>query len=199
MSYYGTFDPSGNIFFEAFNTKPTLRFLQPMLVSLNPANDKIISEYDEHTDDDIDEILKLGHQAFLEWRTTPFSVRSKHMNKAASVLREHIDKYAGLISLEMGKPLKQGKAEIEKCALACEFYANNAESFLTDLVIKSDASKSFIAYQPIGIVLAVMPWNFPFWQVFRFAAPALMAGNAGMLKHSSNVTGCALARPCSAH
>ncbi|MGK0297796.1 MAG: succinate-semialdehyde dehydrogenase/glutarate-semialdehyde dehydrogenase [Gammaproteobacteria bacterium] len=164
-----------------------------MLVSLNPANNEKIAEYDEHTDNEIHTILKQGSQAYLEWRKLSFSIRSDFMHKAAISLRKHADEYSKLITQEMGKPLNQSLAEIEKCAFICDFYADNTESFLNDLIIKSDASKSFVTFQPIGLVLAVMPWNFPFWQVFRFAVPALMAGNAGLLKHSSNVTGCALA------
>jgi succinate-semialdehyde dehydrogenase/glutarate-semialdehyde dehydrogenase len=115
------------------------------------------------------------------------------MKAAAAILRRRKEEFARLMALEMGKPLKQGVAEVEKCAWACEYYADTAETHLTPDVIKTDASKSYVAYDPIGVVLAVMPWNFPFWQVFRFAAPALMAGNVGVLKHASNVPGCALA------
>jgi succinate-semialdehyde dehydrogenase/glutarate-semialdehyde dehydrogenase len=115
------------------------------------------------------------------------------MKKAASVLKNRKEGLANLMTLEMGKPLAQSRAEVEKCSWVCDYFAENAEKFLEDQVIKTDASKSFVTFEPIGVVLAVMPWNFPFWQVFRFAAPNLMAGNAGVLKHSSNVTGCALA------
>jgi succinate-semialdehyde dehydrogenase/glutarate-semialdehyde dehydrogenase len=164
-----------------------------MLTSLNPANNVHIAEYDEHTDKEIHTILKQGHKAFLEWKNLSFSTRSEFMHKAANSLRKNTDEYSKLITQEMGKPLIQSLAEIEKCAFVCDFYADNTETFLKNKLIKSDAAKSFVTFQPIGLVLAVMPWNFPFWQVFRFAAPALMAGNAGILKHSSNVTGCALA------
>jgi succinate-semialdehyde dehydrogenase/glutarate-semialdehyde dehydrogenase len=164
-----------------------------MLTSLNPANNVHIAEYDEHTDKEIHTILKQGHKAFLEWKNLSFSTRSEFMHKAANSLRKNTDEYSKLITREMGKPLIQSLAEIEKCAFVCDFYADNTETFLKNKLIKSDAAKSFVTFQPIGLVLAVMPWNFPFWQVFRFAAPALMAGNAGILKHSSNVTGCALA------
>ena len=115
------------------------------------------------------------------------------MKKAAAILRERKAEFARLMAIEMGKPLKQGVAEAEKCAWACEYYADNAEAYLAPEITKTDASKSYVAFDPLGVVLAVMPWNFPFWQVFRFAAPALMAGNAGVLKHASNVPGCALA------
>jgi succinate-semialdehyde dehydrogenase/glutarate-semialdehyde dehydrogenase len=115
------------------------------------------------------------------------------MKRAAHILRERAIEYAVLMAQEMGKPVKDGRAEVEKCAWACDYYAENAETFLRPEVIQTDANKSYVAFQPLGVVLAVMPWNFPFWQVFRFAAPALMAGNAGILKHASNVPDCALA------
>src|SRR5437867_9658831 len=115
------------------------------------------------------------------------------MRRAAQLLREQAEAYATLMAQEMGKPVKDGRAEAEKCAWACNYYADSAEQFLQPEIIETEARKSFVAFQPLGVVLAVMPWNFPFWQVFRFAAPALMAGNAGVLKHASNVPGCALA------
>ena len=115
------------------------------------------------------------------------------MKKAAAVLRERKDEFARMMALEMGKPLKQGISEAEKCALGCDYYAEHAEAHLAPEMVKTEASKSYVAFEPLGVVLAVMPWNFPFWQVFRFAAPALMAGNTGVLKHASNVPGCALA------
>jgi succinate-semialdehyde dehydrogenase/glutarate-semialdehyde dehydrogenase len=115
------------------------------------------------------------------------------MKKAASILRERKDEFAKLMTEEMGKPIAQGRGEVEKCAWCCDFYADNAEKFLSKEIVETDASKSYVSFQPLGVVLAVMPWNFPFWQVFRFAAPGLMAGNAGVLKHASNVPGCAVA------
>ena len=127
------------------------------------------------------------------WKETSFGQRSKLMMNAADVLRRNKEDYSRLMTLEMGKPIAQSRAEVEKCAWVCEYYADNAEKFLADELIETDATKSFVSFQPLGIVLAVMPWNFPFWQVFRFAAPGLMAGNAGILKHASNVSGCALA------
>src|SRR3989442_2073818 len=138
-------------------------------------------------------VIEQAHKAFLDWRKTSFAERAQRMQQAARILREQAKEYATLMAQEMGKPVKDGRAEAEKCAWVCDYYAENAEQFLMPEVVESDASKSFVTFQPLGVVLAVMPWNFPFWQVFRFAAPALMAGNAGVLKHASNVPGCALA------
>jgi len=142
---------------------------------------------------EVSEIIDLTNNAFEEWRQTSFSHRSKLMTNVADVLRVTKEEYSKLMTLEMGKPIAQSRAEVDKCAWVCEYYAENAEKFLSDELIATDALKSFVTFQPLGIVLAVMPWNFPFWQVFRFAAPGLMAGNAGILKHASNVSGCALA------
>jgi succinate-semialdehyde dehydrogenase/glutarate-semialdehyde dehydrogenase len=140
----------------------------------------------------VESVLQRAERAWLEWRETDFSERAELMRRAAEILRSKAQAYAELMAVEMGKPLPQGKAEAEKCAWACEFYAENAERFLADEPVETDAGKSYVSYRPLGPVLAIMPWNFPFWQVFRFAAPALMAGNAAVLKHASNVFGCAL-------
>ena len=164
-----------------------------MINSINPATNEEIKTYPEMNKDQIDKIINESHLAFLEWKKTEFSQRTVLMKKAAEVLRSNKDDWAKVMTLEMGKPINQARGEVEKCAWVCDYFAENAENFLEDEIIKSDASKSFVAYNPLGVILAVMPWNFPFWQVFRFAAPNLMAGNAGVLKHSSNVTGCALA------
>jgi len=161
--------------------------------SINPATGEIIKEYSEYNSDEVKKIINLVYDEFRKWRTTSFAHRAKLMKQAAQVLRDYSDEYAGLCALEMGKPVIEGRAEIEKCAWVCDYYAENAEKQLADEYIESDGSQSFVAYEPHGPVLAVMPWNFPFWQVIRFAAPALMAGNAGILKHASNVPGCALA------
>ncbi len=161
--------------------------------SLNPTTGELIQAYDAMTDDHVATIVEQSHRTFLEWRRTEFAVRAIAMYKAAKILRERAAEYGTLMAQEMGKPAKDGKAEAEKCAWVCEFYADNAKGFLTPEVVETEASKSFVTFQPLGVILAVMPWNFPFWQVFRFAAPALMAGNAGILKHASNVPGCALA------
>ncbi len=164
-----------------------------MLQSVNPANLQTIKTYSQMQSSEVNKILNLTNRAFEEWKDTSFDHRSKLMMKAADVLRKNNEEYSKLMTLEMGKPISQSRAEVEKCAWVCEYYAENAEKFLADEIIETDASKSFVTFQPLGIVLAVMPWNFPFWQVFRFAAPGLMAGNAGILKHASNVSGCALA------
>jgi len=161
--------------------------------SINPANNQFIKEYRDHSPEEVVEIINRSHEAWLKWKETPFSLRSERMMKAASILRKRKEDLARLMTLEMGKVIRESEAEVNKCAWVCEYYAENAERFLQDEEIPSDASRSFVAFQPLGVVLAVMPWNFPFWQVFRFAAPTLMAGNGGLLKHASNVPGCALA------
>ena len=160
--------------------------------SINPANGQKIETYQEMSPAAVAGTVEAVHGAWLSWRDVRFAKRAPLMRRAASILRERKDDLARLMASEMGKPLKQGVAEAEKCAWVCDYYADNAEPQLADQVIETDASKSYVAFQPIGVVLAVMPWNFPLWQVYRFAAPALMAGNAGVLKHASNVTGCAL-------
>lgn len=161
--------------------------------AINPATNEVIKEYPETTLQQVKEILEQAHQVFLSWHKRGYAERAKLMQKAAEILRDKKKEYAKLMALEMGKPIKQGIGEVEKCALTCDFYAENAEKFLQSEIIATDAKKSFVTFQPLGVVLAIMPWNFPFWQVFRFAAPALMAGNVGVLKHASNVPGCALA------
>ena len=161
--------------------------------AINPATDKLIKYYDEHSPADVKNIISDVYDEYLVWKRTSFEHRTKLMHNAADVLRNNLDKYAEVITVEMGKPITESRAEVEKCIWVCDYYADNAEKFLADEIIESDAGKSFVAFEPIGPVLAVMPWNFPFWQVFRFAAPALMAGNVGLLKHASNVPGSALA------
>ena len=163
------------------------------LESLNPATGETIATYDEMTPGEVSEILGRAHRAFLDWRRTSFEERAELMKAATGLLRDGAGEYAELMAREMGKPVAGGRAEAEKCAWVCDYYAENAAAFLAPEPIASDATKSFVAFEPLGTVLAVMPWNFPFWQVFRFAAPGLMAGNAGVLKHASNVPGCALA------
>jgi len=164
-----------------------------MLTSINPATNKPIKNYNEMTNEESSQIISLADEAFKSWKETTFTHRSELMKNAAKVLRANSEEYSVLMTTEMGKPIVQSRAEVEKCAWVCEYYADNAEKFLEDEIIKTEALKSFISYHPLGVILAIMPWNFPFWQVFRFAAPNLMAGNAGLLKHASNVSGCALA------
>jgi len=163
------------------------------LDAVNPSTGETIRTYDEMTPQQAAVAVEEAHAAWKSWRKAPFSERARPMKKAANILRERKEEYARLMALEMGKPVKQGVAEVEKCALGCDYYADHAEAHLAPEIVKTDASKSYVAFEPLGVVLAVMPWNFPFWQVFRFAAPALMAGNVGVLKHASNVPGCALA------
>ena len=160
---------------------------------VNPATGETLKTYDEMTPGQTAAAIEEAHAAWASWRHVPFADRARPMKKAGAILRERREEFARLMALEMGKPLKQGVAEAEKCALACDYYADNAEAHLAPDIVKTEASKSYVAFEPLGVVLAVMPWNFPFWQVFRFAAPALMAGNAGVLKHASNVPGCAIA------
>src|SRR5262245_48896150 len=163
------------------------------LYAVNPATGETIKTYDEMTPAETGQIITQVHQTFRDWKQTSFAERAQMMRRAAQILRENANTYGVLMAQEMGKPVWDGRAEAEKCAWVCEYYAENAEAFLQPEVIATDASMSFVTFQPLGVVLAVMPWNFPFWQVFRFAAPALMAGNVGVLKHASNVPGCALA------
>lgn len=163
------------------------------LLSINPATGELLCSYNEMNDADIERILADGAQAYTRWRIVPFAERAPVVRRMAVLLRERKDRYARLMAEEMGKPLAQGVAEVEKCAWVCEYYAEHAEQFLQREYIPTSAARSFVEFCPLGTVLAIMPWNFPFWQVFRFLAPALMAGNTGVLKHASNVTGCALA------
>lgn len=161
--------------------------------TLNPATGERLRTFDTISDARLESALAATASATPDWQSRPLDARCDLLTRAASVLRKRRDELAGLITLEMGKPIREARAEIEKCALGCDYYAANAAGFLADEVIATDASRSLVAWQPLGAVLAVMPWNFPFWQVFRFAAPALAAGNTGLLKHASNVPQCALA------
>ena len=161
--------------------------------SINPDTGEEIKTYREMNSDEINHILIDADKSFESWKGTSFAYRAKKMKSAGAVLRKNREELSRLMTIEMGKPIVQSRSEIDKCAWVCDYYAENAEKFLTDEKVETEAGNSFISYQPIGVILAIMPWNFPFWQVFRFAAPNLMAGNAGVLKHSSNVTGCGLA------
>jgi succinate-semialdehyde dehydrogenase/glutarate-semialdehyde dehydrogenase len=163
-----------------------------MATSINPATGEEIKNYPDLNESRIEKILDQSNKTFNQWKSTDFSQRTEKMKNAHNILLKRKEEFAKIMTLEMGKPIAQSISEIEKCAWVCEYFADNSENFLSNEVIKTDASKSYVTYQPLGVVLAIMPWNFPFWQVFRFAAPNLMAGNAGVLKHASNVTGCAL-------
>lgn len=161
--------------------------------SINPFTGKIIGDYHEYSPSEVGEIITKVDRAFHSWKQSGFEERSVCMKNLQAKLLEKKAELASIMTSEMGKVLREAIGEIEKCAWVCNFYAENAEAFLKNEPIQTEASESYITYQPIGTVLAVMPWNFPFWQVFRFLAPALMAGNTGVLKHASNVSGCALA------
>jgi succinate-semialdehyde dehydrogenase/glutarate-semialdehyde dehydrogenase len=163
------------------------------IATINPATGETIKTFESESTSSIEAKLALSQQAFEEYRKTPMSQRTQWLNKAAQILERDKLHFAKMMTTEMGKTIKSAIAEVEKCALVCRYYAEHAAEFLADVAVATDASKSFVRYQPLGIILAVMPWNFPFWQVFRFAAPALMAGNVGVLKHASNVPQCALA------
>jgi len=162
--------------------------------SINPYTGEILKKFTSPTEQGLETAIASGEAAFDAWKKTSFELRSGLMKKAAQRLRDKKENYARLISLEMGKVIKESRSEIEKCAWVCDYYADQAESFLADLKIDlPEGAKAKVKHQPLGIIMAVMPWNFPFWQVFRFAAPTLMAGNVGVLKHASNVPQCALA------
>ncbi len=164
-----------------------------MIETINPATGKLIKTYEEMSSEEINHVISQTDSAYKKWKLMPFMERAFKMKKAAELLKKQKEKLANIMTLEMGKPIAQSRGEVEKCAWVCDYFAENAESFLNDVTIETGASKSYVAYQPLGVVFAIMPWNFPLWQVFRFAAPSLMAGNAGILKHSPNVTGTALA------
>ena len=163
------------------------------IASINPATGDILRQFEPHSDIQIGEKLELAAETFKHFRHMPFEERSQRMMKAAQILENEKERFGRLMTEEMGKPFQSAVAEAAKCAWVCRYYAENAEKQLADELIETNASRSYIHYQPLGPVLAIMPWNFPFWQVFRFAAPAIMAGNVGLLKHASNVPQCALA------
>src|SRR5262245_2004619 len=163
------------------------------LQSIDPRDGSLVREYEEATEEGVRTALADAVHAFDSWRRTSFDARAAVLRRAGALLRDRRDALARLMALEMGKPVTQGRAEAEKCASVCDFYAERAAALLAPEAAPTEARESYVAFEPLGLVLAVMPWNFPLWQVFRFAAPALMAGNVGLLKHASNVTGCALA------
>ncbi|HZF11368.1 MAG TPA: NAD-dependent succinate-semialdehyde dehydrogenase [Thermoanaerobaculia bacterium] len=161
--------------------------------AINPATEALIADYPEHGPAEVDRRLKQAAAAFPSWRDFRFVERADLLRRVADLLRENRDRFSRLMTAEMGKTLAAAEAEVDKCSWVCDFYAEHAEGFLAEQTVATDAGKSFVRYEPLGPVLAVMPWNFPFWQVFRFLAPGLMAGNVGLLKHASNVPGTALA------
>ena len=162
------------------------------ITTINPSSEEELRSYELFSNERVNEHVEKAHEAYEEWKKTPFSHRSSLFYKVAELLELKAESYARMISLEMGKTLNSAIAEVKKCAWVCRYYADNAASFLADQPVLSDASKSYVSFQPLGVILAIMPWNFPFWQVFRFAAPTLMAGNVAVLKHASNVPGSAL-------
>jgi succinate-semialdehyde dehydrogenase/glutarate-semialdehyde dehydrogenase len=161
--------------------------------TVNPTTGETIKTFTPLTGDEIEAKLSLAASSYLSYRKTDLKQRSEWLNNAAEILESDAQKWGEIMTLEMGKPIKSAIAEAKKCALVCRYYAENGPKFLANVAVATDARESYLSYQPLGIVLAVMPWNFPFWQVFRFAAPALMAGNVGLLKHASNVPQCAIA------
>src|SRR5213080_3631993 len=162
------------------------------LRSVSPTTGEVLESFEETTASELERILARAQVAFLDWRRRPLTERGALLREAARLLRAKKAAYARTMALEMGKPIAQGEGEVEKCAWGCEYYAEHAEEFLAPQPRRTDARRSYVRFDPLGPVLAIMPWNFPFWQVFRFAAPALVAGNAGILKHASNVPRCAL-------
>ncbi len=162
-------------------------------IAINPATGETLTTHEEITNAELGRTILHTAKTARAWRKTSFDARSALMRKAAAALRRRAGKLAVLMAREMGKPVKQGRSEVEKCAWVCEYYAEHAEGFLAREMVETDATRSYVAYRPLGIVFAVMPWNFPLWQVFRFAAPGLMGGNGCLLKHASNVPGCAVA------
>ncbi len=160
--------------------------------SINPATEEVIETFELYSETQVRQALDEAHRAFLSWRNTSFEERSALLHRVAAYLREHKARLAQIATLEMGKPIVEAEAEVEKCAFNCDFYADNAEKFLADEPVKANATESYVAFRPLGVVLALMPWNFPYWQVFRFAAPSIMAGNTAVLKHASNVSRTAL-------
>ena len=163
------------------------------IASIDPRTGETRQTFERLTDAEVDRKLEAAHRAFQSWRRTSFATRSQPMLRAAEILEAEKQTLGRMMTEEMGKTLTSAMAEAEKCALGCRYYAQHAEAALADETIPTSAQRSYVRYLPMGVVLAVMPWNFPFWQVFRFIAPTLMAGNVGLLKHASNVPRCALA------
>ncbi len=166
--------------------------MQTTMKSINPSNHELIAEYPETSAEDLEKRLNIARDAFSNWRTTEFRERAERWLKLAKLLREEVSLHAELMTREMGKPITQSEAEIEKCAWVCEYYANEGEALLSSVDVATDAKRSYVQYDPLGIILAIMPWNFPYWQVFRAAVPAITSGNVMVLKHANNVCGVAL-------
>ena len=162
------------------------------IASVNPATGEVLKTFDALTSEQIENKIAKAHATFASYRLLPYSRRAQWMNKAAEILENEKEDLGRIMTLEMGKPIRAAVAEAAKCATACRYYAENTERLMADEVVETGARRSLVKYQPIGPILAIMPWNFPFWQVFRFVAPGLMAGNVGLLKHASNVPQCAL-------
>lgn len=160
--------------------------------TINPTSGEVLETFEPFSQQQINRALDQAHQAFLRWRTLTFAERAEHLHNVASNLRDHKTALARIAVLEMGKSITEAEGEVEKCAWNCDFFADHAERFLADEKVATNATESYVAFRPLGVILAVMPWNFPYWQVFRFAAPALMAGNTAVLKHASNVSRVAL-------
>ncbi|HDM66900.1 MAG TPA: aldehyde dehydrogenase family protein, partial [Thermoplasmatales archaeon] len=160
------------------------------LKSINPATGETLETFEEWSDNQVDEQISKTREAFSEWRETSFAEREKLLMNMAKVIRNRAKKYAELITTEMGKPIIQAEMEVEKCADACEYFAKHGRRFLEDDEVELDKDRSYIRFIPLGVILGVMPWNFPFWQVFRWAVPSVLAGNVLLLKHSSNVPRC---------
>jgi acyl-CoA reductase-like NAD-dependent aldehyde dehydrogenase len=160
--------------------------------SINPTTEEVLRTFEPYSAEQINEVLEQARNAFLNWRETTFAERATYLRRVAAYLRSNKAELARIATLEMGKPIVEAEAEVEKCAWNCDFYAENAEKFLADEPVATNAKESYVSFQPLGVILALMPWNFPYWQVLRFAAPALMAGNTAVLKHASNVSMVAL-------
>src|SRR5919199_3450050 len=164
-----------------------------VMQSVNPATEEVLETFEEFSTAQVDDALQQAYEAQQRWRETSFGERAARLQAVARILRTQKTHWANLATEEMGKPIVEAEAEVEKCAWNCDFYAEHAAHFLADEHVETNAAESYVQFQPLGVVLAIMPWNFPFWQVIRFAAPALMAGNGAVLKHASNVPRCALA------
>ena len=164
----------------------------PKIETINPSTGKVIAAYDNESPEQVNRKVKFAREAFSKWKKLDLAERAEYMRRLGRVMRKNREEYARLVTEEMGKPVRQSLAEIEKCAWVCDYYAERAEVFLRDEIIPTEFRKSFVSFEPLGVVASIMPWNFPFWQVMRFAVPTLTAGNVGVLKHSSICLGSAL-------